>query len=102
MIEKDKQRSVIKKAVSSCRSMKGFMDFAEKDLIHKENLIKKHKVEWHRKFTIAFSCIMFFFLGAPLGSIIRKGGFGYPFIITLLLYIIYHIVHSVIHKSNFV
>ena len=72
--------------------MKGFIDFAEKDLIHKDNLIKKHEVEWHRKFTISFSCMMFFFLGAPLGSIIRKGGFGYPFIITLLLYIIYHIV----------
>ena len=92
MLEKDKQKDVIKKAVSSCRSMKGFIDFAEKDLIHKDNLIKKHEVEWHRKFTISFSCMMFFFLGAPLGSIIRKGGFGYPFIITLLLYIIYHIV----------
>ena len=92
LIETDKQSSVIKKAISSSRSMKGFMDFTEKDLVHKDNLIVRHKVEWHRKFTIAFSCMMFFFLGAPLGSIIRKGGFGYPFIITLLLYIIYHII----------
>ena len=36
------------------------------------------------KFTIAISCLIFFFIGAPLGAIIRKGGFGYPFIITLL------------------
>ena len=81
-----------KKAISSTRSMKGFADFADKDLNHKEELIVKHKVEWHRKFTIAFSCLIFFFIGAPLGAIIRKGGFGYPFIITLFLYILYHII----------
>jgi lipopolysaccharide export system permease protein len=82
----------LKKAISTTRSIKGFADFADKDMTHKDKLIIKHEVEWHRKFTIAISCLVFFFMGAPLGAIIRKGGFGYPFIITLLLYVLYHII----------
>ena len=82
----------LKKAISTTRSIKGFADFADKDMSHKDKLIVNHEVEWHRKFTIAFSCLVFFFMGAPLGAIIRKGGFGYPFIITLLLYVLYHIM----------
>ena len=52
----------------------------------------KYSVEWHRKFTLAISCILLFFIGAPLGAIIKKGGFGLPLVISLLLFIIYYVL----------
>jgi len=60
--------------------------------IVQEKWIQKHVNEWHRKFTLPFACIIFFFIGAPLGAIIRKGGLGMPVIISVLFFIIYYII----------
>ncbi|MDE5424195.1 LptF/LptG family permease [Ancylomarina sp. DW003] len=58
----------------------------------KKKWIQKHINEWHRKFTLSFACIIFFFIGAPLGAIIRKGGLGMPVIVSVLFFIIYYII----------
>jgi lipopolysaccharide export system permease protein len=58
----------------------------------------KHKVEWHRKWTLAVACIIFFLIGAPLGAIIRKGGFGMPVIVSVGFFITYHIVSVTAEK----
>jgi lipopolysaccharide export system permease protein len=50
------------------------------------------EIEWHRKFTLAISCIVLFFVGAPLGSIIKKGGIGLPMFISVVLFIIYYVM----------
>ena len=57
-------------------------------------------MEWHRKFTIPFTCLIFFFIGAPLGSIVRKGGLGTPIVISVVLFIIYYIVDNVGYKMT--
>lgn len=62
--------------------------------------INRHWVEWHRKFTIPFTCLLFFFIGAPLGSIVRKGGLGTPIVISVILFIIYYIVENVGYKMT--
>jgi len=54
--------------------------------------INRHSGEWHRKFTISFACLIFFFIGAPLGAIIRKGGFGFPVVISVLMFVFYYII----------
>jgi len=54
--------------------------------------IRKYTNEWHRKFTLPFACFIFFFIGAPLGAIIRKGGLGMPVIISILFFIVYYII----------
>ena len=51
--------------------------------------VRRHLTEWHKKFTVSFACIMFFFIGAPLGAIIRKGGLGVPVVISVILFIFY-------------
>ena len=56
--------------------------------------IRKHEIELYRKFTLAFACLVFFFIGAPLGTIIRKGGLGAPVIISVILFIIYYIIDN--------
>lgn len=62
--------------------------------------IYKHQIYWHKKLTLSFACIIFFFIGAPLGSIIRKGGLGTPLVISVMFFIIYYIVS--ISGENFV
>ncbi|MBK3519600.1 LptF/LptG family permease [Carboxylicivirga marina] len=56
--------------------------------------ITKHFMEVHRKFTLSFACFIFFFIGAPLGAIIRKGGLGMPVVISVLFFIFYYIVDT--------
>jgi len=65
-----------------------------------QKTINRHWVEWHRKFTIPFTCLIFFFIGAPLGSIVRKGGLGTPIVISVILFIIYYIVDNVGYKMT--
>ena len=57
----------------------------------KENLAR-HNIEWHRKFTLSIACIILFFIGAPLGAIIKRGGLGAPVVFATILYLIYYII----------
>ena len=54
--------------------------------------LRRTKVEWFRKFTVAFACFIFFFIGAPLGAIIRKGGLGTPVIVSMLFFVVYYVI----------
>jgi len=56
-------------------------------------------VEYQRKFTLAASCILLFFIGAPLGAIIRKGGMGLPVVVAICFFLVYHIITTVAEKS---
>lgn len=60
--------------------------------------IRRHWIEWHRVFTLSFACLIFFFIGAPLGSIVRKGGLGMPIVISIVLFIIYYIFDTLGYK----
>lgn len=60
--------------------------------------IRRHQIEMQKKFTLSFACLIFFFIGAPLGSIIRKGGLGTPLVISVLLFIFYYIVDNTGYK----
>lgn len=57
--------------------------------------VRRHLTEWHKKFTLSFACLVFFFIGAPLGAIIRKGGLGMPVIISVILFIFYYIIDNI-------
>ena len=56
--------------------------------------IRKHEIDWHRKITLSLSCLIFFFIGAPLGAIIRKGGLGMPVVISVVIFVLYYIIDS--------
>lgn len=60
--------------------------------------IRRHQIEMQKKFTLSFACLIFFFIGAPLGSIIRKGGLGTPLVISVLLFIFYYIIDNTGYK----
>lgn len=68
------------------------------DLIHEEYRFKNeqrtvYNVEWHKKFSLPFACLVLFMIGAPLGSIIRKGGLGMPLVIAVIFFLIYHLLN---------
>ena len=69
------------------------------DQSYSHKIAIKHKVEWHRKWSLAVACIIFFLIGAPLGAIIRKGGFGMPVIVSVGFFITYHIVSVTAEKT---
>jgi lipopolysaccharide export system permease protein len=60
--------------------------------------INRYQIEWYRKYTWAIACLLFFFIGAPLGAIIRKGGFGLPVVVSILLFISYYLVTVISDK----
>lgn len=55
--------------------------------------LRNHRLERHKKFTLSLACIIFFFIGAPLGAIIRKGGLGLPVVVSVIIFILYYIVN---------
>lgn len=67
-------------------------------LSEQAKLMRRHDIEMQRKFTLSFACIIFFFIGAPLGAIIKKGGLGMPLVISVLLFIVYFLIDNAGYK----
>lgn len=63
-----------------------------------DDSLRMHKVQWHRKVTYSIACLIFFFIGAPLGGIIRKGGLGMPVVVSVLIFIIYYVIDNTGYK----
>ncbi len=83
---------IVRRALNNARNYKGHISSRNNYLKHKKVVYYKHKVEWHRKFTLSLACFIFFFIGAPLGAIIRKGGFGTPVVVSVVVFILYYII----------
>ena len=90
----DKQRTAVNNALSKVNQQVSELDF--KSLITHEGdyALRQHKIEAINKFVVAFSCVIFFFIGAPLGAIIRKGGLSVPIIASVLVFIIFYILDN--------
>lgn len=89
---------LLKIAIDNAENTKRIIDANQKDFINREKAIIKHEIAWHEKFTLAFACLIFFFIGAPLGAIIRKGGFGLPFLVSIVFFILYYIISIIGRK----
>lgn len=63
-------------------------------LDEESKVLRRHGIELHKKFTLSLACLIFFFIGAPLGAIIRKGGLGTPLVISVFLFIFYYIIDN--------
>lgn len=88
----EEQRRAVESALQYAREVKQrTQDDLNYYVAQQENVIK-YRLEWHRKFSLSFACFIFFFIGAPLGAIIRKGGLGMPVVVSVLLFIIYYII----------
>ena len=88
------KRSVISQALTKVGSRKNDLEFKSLITSDGDRLIRQHEIEWIAKITLALSCLIFFFIGAPLGAIIRKGGLGLPVLISVLVFILYYILDN--------
>lgn len=73
-------------------------DFRASIILEQEKLMRRHQIELQKRFTLSFAILIFFFIGAPLGAIIKKGGIGTPLVISVLLFIVYFIFDNMGYK----
>ena len=87
--------ALLVRAKSNIESVKADYYFKAATMGDEAYKVRRHLTEWHKKFTLSFACMVFFFIGAPLGAIIRKGGLGMPVVISVILFIFYYIVDNI-------
>ena len=90
--------SYLEAAQAHLMRMKQEYEFKGLTLADDRKSIIRHGIEMHKKFTLSIACLVFFFIGAPLGAIIRKGGLGTPLVISVLLFIVYYIIDNTGNK----
>lgn len=97
-LDSTKHLKVVEMAQSRCQTIDNDVNYqkATTDWITSE--LRVHAIEWHKKFTLAFACFIFLFIGAPLGAIIRKGGMGMPIVMSTILFILYYIIDNTGYK----
>ncbi len=86
------KRTVLSKAIEDLKSGNNYLVQNNESLHFEVKNIKRYEVEWNKKLTMSFACLVFFFIGAPLGAIIRKGGLGTPAVISIFFFVIYYVI----------
>ncbi|MDQ3073803.1 MAG: LptF/LptG family permease, partial [Bacteroidota bacterium] len=89
---KSERAGLVKRAMLSARSIRDVLAIQAREIEEYNKLIIRYQMEWHRKFALSFACLTLFFIGAPLGAIIRKGGIGMPTVVSVLLFILFYII----------
>ena len=80
-------------SISSVKMNKSIIKSHNDDIDYRKKVVARHEIELHRKFTLPFSCILLLIIGSSIGSIIRKGGFGIPILISIFIFIILHVIN---------
>ena len=93
-LNNDGKRSVLGIARSQVQAVSADMEFKAMVTEDANRMIRQHEIEMYKKFVLSLSCLIFFFIGAPLGTIIRKGGLGIPVIVSVLVFIVYYILDN--------
>jgi lipopolysaccharide export system permease protein len=86
--------SIQESANNQLATIKGSVDMMARDYKEKYQSLQLHEIEWHRKFTLSIACLVLFLIGAPLGSIIRKGGLGTPLVFAIIFFVIFHLFNT--------
>jgi lipopolysaccharide export system permease protein len=86
------RNTILNEALSFARDSKTLIMNSSLTLEDRKTRMHRYQIEWWRKFTLSASCLIFFFIGAPLGAIIRKGGLGMPVVISVIFFVIYYVI----------
>ena len=90
----DAKRAAISYAQQQVRTRTTDLDFKQMMTSDGDRIIRQHEIEWFSKISLALTCLVFFFIGAPLGAIIRKGGLGLPVLISVIVFIVFYILDN--------
>lgn len=91
-------KTYLGQAVADARRTRQEFEYKTLILTEQAKLMRRHDIEMQRKFTLSFAVLVFFFIGAPLGAIIKKGGIGTPLVISVFLFIVYFIFDNMGYK----
>jgi lipopolysaccharide export system permease protein len=86
--------NILKAASSNVESINFSLESSKYEIEDKQKNINQHWIAFYDKFVIAYACMLMFFIGAPLGAIIRKGGLGLPIVFSILIFIIFHFINT--------
>ncbi len=86
------KEELYQRAIGNVRNNSQMINQQLGEMYSRKKMVNNYPMEWHRKFTLSFACLIFFFIGAPLGAIIRKGGLGMPVVVSILMFIAYYIL----------
>ena len=95
-----KKQEIVNRALNKVQSQVSELDFQSMFTSDADKNIREHYIEAINKFTLALSCLIFFFIGAPLGAIIRKGGLGIPVIISVLVFIVFYVLDNMGYRMS--
>ena len=80
-------------AISIANGIRNDLQNTQSEIDNRKLETRFHNIEWHRKFSLSLACLVLFFIGAPLGSIIRKGGLGMPLVVAIIFFLIFHLLN---------
>jgi Predicted permeases len=86
------KKTVLAKAIQSLKEGNSILVEKNESQHYEIKAIRRYEAEWNKKLTMSFACLVFFFIGAPLGAIIRKGGLGTPAVISIFFFVIYYVI----------
>ena len=99
-LSNDKKLMALNDAKMTVQQETSDLDFKAMMTHDADYIVRLHEIEAIQKFTLALACLIFFFIGAPLGAIIRKGGLGFPVIISVLVFIIFYILDNTGYRMS--
>ena len=88
------RKTAIKSALANAQSTQAEFEFRGMTTGSTNSTLRRHHMEARKKFTHSLACLIFFFIGAPLGAIIRKGGLGVPVVVSVIVFIFYYIINA--------
>ncbi len=94
LIPDSAKSDVFDKSVSVLNSVQPGVNLLKEEYEMRNKDLRYHLIEWHRKFTLSIACLVLFLIGAPLGSIIRKGGLGTPLVFAVIFFVIFHLFNT--------
>ncbi len=88
------KQAILDAAISQASSVRSLLDPDAGEYTARKQELRVHLIEWHRKFSLSLACLVLFLIGAPLGSIIRKGGIGTPLIFAVIFFVIFFLLNN--------
>ncbi len=96
---KQTRLKIIKSAIDYARSTNSYITSSVEDFNWRKKWLAKFEIEYQKKYSVPVACFILFFIGAPLGAIIRKGGLGWPVVISVFFFMLYYVISIISEKS---
>ncbi len=97
-LDEAKRKQVYQQAFFIASSSRDYARVCFSAIASENEYINRHYIEWHRKYTLSLACLLLFLIGAPFGSIVRKGGLGLPLVASVAFFVLYYVIGMISEK----